>query len=414
MKVLKLLAKSEHKRCLTHPLVVKYLFLKWADYARTLYICKCLLILLMAVFLSTFIGISPIPSQPDLTAAVDNETVSDLSQPEISTAANVIRFIMIFFAALNGIMWLLTIYALRLKLITHFVEEIEFWLYSCAIFTTLIYLIPFSGLNSVIYEAGAIAVFTSWVVALLQIELFGVVGIYVSMLISTTKNVLKVLAICFFLFCAFAFAFHILVGSISQLQFTNIGTSLVSSLSSALAIIDLNTFVALESSLRFRVLVFIFYVLLVVILPIVVINLLVGLAVGDIAKIQEDAEINRQGFIVFNLSKMDERLFPRKVVLQFHRESYMHYPNDLGETWLEQSWRKFLHLLSACSDQAVSIEQQEEASLEAKEGEVISLEQCQCQIKLLAQTQAKQTDTLARMEVMLQKLMENRGLKDDD
>ena len=413
MKVLKLLAKNQYKQCLTHPLVVKYLFLKWADYARTLYICKCLLILLMTIFLSTFIGISPIPSQPDQTAAVDNETISDLSKPEISTAANVIRFITIFFAALNGIMWLATIYVLRLKLITHFVEEFEFWLYGCAIITTLIYLIPFSGLNSVIYEAGAIAIFTSWVVALLQIELFGVVGIYVSMLISTTKNVLKVLAICFFLFCAFAFAFHILVGSISQLQFTNIGTSLVSSLSSALAIIDLNTFVALELSLRFRVLTFIFYVLLVIVLPIVVINLLVGLAVGDIAKIQEDAEINRQVFIVSNLSKMDERLLPHKVVLQFHRESYMHYPNDFGETWLEQSWRKFLHLLSACSDQAVSIEQQEEASLEAREEEVVSLEECQCQIKLLAQTQAKQTDTLARMEVMLQKLMENQGLKDD-
>jgi ankyrin repeat protein len=415
MKVLKLLAKNQHKQCLTHPLVTKYLFLKWVDYARTLYISKCLLVLLMAIFLSTFIGISPIPFQLDLTT-VENETISDsVSKPEISIAANVIRFITIFFAILNGILWLATIYVLRLKLITHFVKEFEFWLYGCAIITTLIYLIPFSGLNSVIYEAGAIAVFTTWIVALLQIELFGVVGIYVSMLISTTKNVLKVLAVCFFLFCAFAFAFHILVGSISELQFTNVGTSLVSSISSALAIVDLNTFVALESSLRFRILVFIFYVLLLIILPIVVINLLIGLAVGDIAKIQEDAEIDRQVFIVTNLSKIDEHLLPHKVVLRFYRESYMHYPNNFGETWLTRGWRKFLHLLSACSDQAVSIQpEKEEASPEAREGESVSLEECQRQIKLLAQTQAKQTDTLTRMEVILQKLMENQGLNNDN
>ena len=414
MKVLKLLAKNQHKQCLTHPLVTKYLFLKWVDYARTLYVSKCLLILLMAIFLSTFIGISPIPSQLDLTA-VDNETISDVSNPEISTAGNVIRFVTIFFAVLNGILWLATIYVLRLKLITHFVKEFEFWLYGCAIITTLIYLIPFSGLNSVIYEAGAIAVFTTWIVALLQIELFGVVGIYVSMLISTTKNVLKVLAVCFFLFCAFAFAFHILVGSISELQFTNIGTSLVSSISSGLAIVDLNTFVALESSLRFRILVFIFYVLLLIILPIVVINLLIGLAVGDIAKIQEDAEIDRQIFIVTNLSKIDEHLLPRKIVLQFHRESYMHYPNNFGETWLTQVWRKFLHLLSACSDQAVTIQpEEEESSLESREEGTVTLEECHHQIQLLAQTQAKQIDTLTRMEVMLQKLMENQRLNDDN
>ena len=415
MKVLKLLAKNQQKQCLTHPLVTKYLFLKWVDYARTLYVSKCLLILLMAIFLSTFIGISPIPSQLDLTT-VDNETaISDVSNPEISTAANIIRFVTIFFAILNGILWLATIYVLRLKLITHFVKEFEFWLYGSAIITTLIYLIPFSGLNSVIYEAGAIAVFTTWIVALLQIELFGVVGIYISMLISTTKNVLKVLAVCFFLFCAFAFAFHILVGSISELQFTNIGISLVSSISSALAIVDLNTFVALESSLRFRILVFIFYVLLLIILPIVVINLLIGLAVGDIAKIQEDAEIDRQIFIVTNLSKIDEHLLPRKVVLQFHRESYVHYPNNFGETWLTQVWRKFLHLLSACSDQAITIQpDEEESSLESREEGTVTLEECHRQIQLLAQTQAKQIDTLTRMEVMLQKLMKNQHLNDDN
>ena len=233
------------------------------------------------------------------------------------------------------------------------------------------------------------------------------------MLISTTKNVLKVLAICFFLFCAFAFAFHVLVGSIPQLQFTNIGTSLVSSISSALAIVDLNTFVALEFSLRFRILTFIFYILLLIVLPIVVINLLIGLAVGDIAKIQEDAEINRQVFIVTNLSKIDEHLLPRKIVLRFHRDSYMHYPNNFGETWLKRNWRKFLHILSACSDQAVRVESADQGEASSESGEqkeLVSLEDCQNQIKLLTQTQAKQTEALARVEMMLQKLMENQGL----
>ena len=410
MKVLKLLAKSQHKQFLTHPLIVMYQSLKWKDYAHLPYSVKCWLVLLWTILLSVFIGISPLPSQLEQTT-VSNVNASDLPEEEISTAANVIRFITIFITVINGIIWLKIIDVMRLKLITHFAQEIEVWIYGCAIVTTLIYLIPFSGLNSVIYEAGAIAIFACWVVALLQLDIYGYIGIHVLMLVSITKNVLKVLVMCFYLFCAFAFAFYILVGSISQLQFTSVGTSLVSSLSSALAIIDLNTFVALESSLRFRVLVFVFYVLLVIMLPIVVINLLIGLAVGDIAKIQADAEINRQVYVLTNLAKIDERVLSRKLVIQCCRESYTHYPNHMGGSWLEQIRKKFM---SVCCDPGFSIEQQEGACPEVREEEVVSIDRLQCSIKQLTQTQTKQTDALARMEVMLQKLMENQGLEYDD
>jgi transient receptor potential cation channel subfamily A protein 1 len=335
MQVLKLLAKSQHKKCLTHPLVVQYLYLKWKDYAHLLYSAKCWLVLLWTILLSVFIGISPVPSQLQ-QSIVPNVSASDLPEEEISTAANVIRFITIFFTIINGIVWLIRIHLTRLTLVTHFVQEFEFWLYSCAIVATLIYLIPFSGLNSVIHEAGAIAVFSCWVVALVQLQIYDSIGIYVLMLITITKNVLKVLLMCLYLFCAFAFAFYILVGSVSELQFTNVGTSLVSSLSSALAIIGLETFVALESSFRFRVLVFIFYVLLLIMLPIVIINLLIGLAVGDIAQIQADAKINRQLFILTNLARIDERLLSPKLLLKCSRETYVRYPNHVSGSWLKQ------------------------------------------------------------------------------
>ena len=411
MQVLKLLAKNQHKQCLIHPLVAMYLFLKWVDYARMPYVSMSLLVLLWTIFLSIFIGISPVPSQLEQTT-VSNVSASDLLEEEISTAANVIRFITIFFTIINGTILMKFIYVLRLNLITHFVREFEFWLYGCAIVSSLIYLIPFKGLNSVIYEAGAIAVFTSWIIALLQLEIYGFFGTYVSMLVSITRKVLKVLVVCFFLFCAFAFAFHVLVGSVSQLQFTNVGTSLVSSLSSALAIVDLNTFVALESSFRFRVLVFIFYVLLLIILPIVVINLLIGLAVGDIAKIQADAVVNRRVFIITNLAKFDERLLPHKLLLRFHRESYVHYPNRFGGSWLKQTWKKFEHrLLNLRSNQLIGTEHTvacHNEYLDAREEEVssTSLEELKHQVKQMVQTQAKQSDALARIEVVLQKLMD--------
>ena len=89
----------------------------------------------MTIFLSIFIGIAPIPSQLD-PSTTDNGSTSDLPVGEISTAANVVRYITIFFAALNAIMWLTKMYVMMLKVITHLVEEFEFWLYGCAIFST--------------------------------------------------------------------------------------------------------------------------------------------------------------------------------------------------------------------------------------------------------------------------------------
>ena len=419
MKVLKLLAKKRVKQCLTHPLVSKYLYLKWVDYARTLYVGKFLLILLMAVFLSTFVGIAPIPPQGLMapTVGIGNGTPTNLTletEEEISMAANVIRFVTIFFAALNAVIWLSTIYVLRFKLITHVVQEFEFWIYGCAIVSTLVYLIPFHGLNSVIYEAGAIAAFTIWFVALLQIELFAIgdVGIYISMLLSTTKNVLKVLAICFFLFCAFAFSFHILVGSFSELQFTNIGTSLVSSLSSALAIVDLNTFVALEFAgvLRFRVLTFIMYILILIILPIVVINLLIGLAVGDIAKIQQEAEISRQVFVVTNLSKIDERLLPRKLLLRFCRDSYMYRPNATVGSRFRRLFKFMKQNMMYDSEGMLVDDVAMETEGRDQEEELLTLRDLKHQVDQLTQTQGKQVEAMARMELMLQKLMDHQGV----
>ena len=405
LQVLKLLAKKKYKQYLTHPLVEKYLHLKWKDYAHKPYFVKFLLILLWTILLSVFIGISPVPSQLGQTTAT-NMSASDLIEEEISTAANVIRFITLFFTIVNSLFWLVNIYILRLKIITHFVQEFEFWLYGCAIISTLIYLIPFSGLNSVIHEAGAIAVFTCWVDALVQLEIFGHIGIYVLMLMHITKNVLKVLIICFFLFCAFAFALYILVGSIPELQFTSVGTSLVSSISSALAIVDLETFVALESSLRFHILVFIFYVLLLIMLPIVVINLLIGLAVGDIAQIQADAKINRQIFILTNLARLEQCLSP-KVLLRYNRENYVHYPNRVGGSWFKQVMKRTGdYMLFIDTNVAISIGELEEDCPEAREEEGENIEKLQRHIKQLSQTQD-------RMEAMLQKLMENQGLQCD-
>ncbi len=125
MQVLKFLAKSQHKKYLTHPLIVQYLYLKWKDYAYLPYTIKCWLVLLWTILLSVFIGISPVPSQLQ-QSTVPNMSASDLPEEEISTSANVIRFITIFFTIVNGIVWLKVVRMINQTLITNFYRNLKF------------------------------------------------------------------------------------------------------------------------------------------------------------------------------------------------------------------------------------------------------------------------------------------------
>ena len=118
-----------------------------------------------------------------------------------------------------------------------------------------------------------------------------------------------------------------------------------------------------------------------------------------------------QVFILTNLARIDERLLTTKLLLRCNRESYMHYPNHINGSWLKKMMRKLEDsLLNTGSYEAISInwkEQEEVVCPDDREEEAVSIEKLQHHIKQLTQTQA-------RMEAMLQKLMENQGLECDN
>ena len=70
-----------------------------------------------------------------------------------------------------------------------------------------------------------------------------------------------------------------------------------------------------------------------------------------------------------------------------------------------------MRVLYACADQLILVNYEEQA-MSARES--MNLEDLQQQVKQLAQTQAKQSDALARVELMLQKLMDHQGLERDE
>ena len=339
-EVLRWMLRYKRKKCLLHPVVVAYLKTKWSDYGRFVYLTFVGLFALLTIFLSIFIGITPPPTQnvPTEGSASRNESDKD----DIDTASNVIRFITLFICTLNTLLWIFMAYILKLKAL-NFNNYLWMWTFAAAIVCTYIFLIPWKGLDFIIWEAGAIAIFASWFTLALLFEWIGVFGIYITMFLEVTKSVFQALVVYTFFLLAFVFPLYILLGSLDGLYYSTLGHSFYTTLNTLVAIINFFDFISLDAadSLQFPSLTFIFLSLMTILLPIVIINLLIGLAVGDIDAIRADAIFRYRAIEVEFLSYVDD-MMPRKLLKHFERKSYKIYPNaktSLAKLAWHISWK---------------------------------------------------------------------------
>ena len=396
--VLKKLIKYKHKECLTHPVVVTYLNLKWNGYARWLYVFQFIALLVYTIFLSMFIWVTPPPLQ-EVTPVTENTTDST-----IGLTSNAIRFTTLFLAFIKTLMWTIQCYVLRKHLFTYFTKEFYFWSTGISMLCTYIFLIPWRGLDHVLWEAGVFAIFFAWIAVALSFQVHGQIGIYVTMLISTTKSVLKVFCIVVIFLCAFAFPLYILIGTVSELQHTSIGLSFFSVFGSLLAAIDYANVSILESSsqLRYSALVFIFFIILSVMMPIVVINLLIGIAVGDITNIQQQAIISRLTLKVDSLSKV-HRLLSEDMIQKVTKMSYKRFPNK------KRSFIKKLWLKVSGQDQDLERDTTTTGDVELKDnGNHEQVKSLTTKLEQLTLHQYQQVESLKRVEDMLAKLIESQ------
>ncbi|XP_028519418.1 transient receptor potential cation channel subfamily A member 1 [Exaiptasia diaphana] len=71
------------------------------------------------------------------------------------------------------------------------------------------------------------------------------------------------------------------------------------------------------------------------ILPIVLMNLMIGLAVGDIDSIQKNAELKRLAVQVQSIYEFEEKL-PSVLLRRFYQRSYVYKPNRKAESFWDR------------------------------------------------------------------------------
>ncbi|CAG7718043.1 unnamed protein product [Allacma fusca] len=197
--------------------------------------------------------------------------------------------------------------------------------------------------------SASLVAFLSWFYLLLFLQRFDVVGIYVVMFLEILHTLLRVLMIFSILIVAFGLAFFILLSQGNHVAFDHIPMSLMKTFSMMLGDMDfMNTFVnpyhcdmkfaadpdlvkeLKECELKRRLphprVSFLMIGIFMVLMPILLMNLLIGLAVGDIDSVRRNAQLKRLAMQV-HLHTTVEKTLPKFILLRVDKKEVVEYPN---------------------------------------------------------------------------------------
>ncbi|XP_031562772.1 transient receptor potential cation channel subfamily A member 1-like [Actinia tenebrosa] len=227
---------------------------------------------------------------------------------------------------------------------------------------------------------GIYSIVVCYIVLLFYIQTVFDSGIYVTMLFVVLKSLVKVFAIFLILIVAFALVFTFLLYKGEELgniqgpnnttivikhPFNNIWSAAVKVMAMMIGELEYTRFFVEQDNDSPPLTIFIFVVFC-LLLPIVLMNLLIGLAVGDIESVQKNAELKLLTIKIEVIYATEQQL-PAFILRYFYKPSVVQYPNR-SRGWCSKCIEAVGHRLSGSSsdkdDMAEDTEQTERDSLE--------------------------------------------------
>ncbi|KAI3355235.1 hypothetical protein L3Q82_018094 [Scortum barcoo] len=276
---------------LNHPVCKKYLAMKWIAYGSMAHLLNMFLYLLGLLPLTHLI----VTLRPTMNTTATGEhsitmvPISFLEQSLLRSFCMVMVLVMNLYSIAKEVV---QISQQHWNYFKDYSNQCD-WL--SAIFS-LLFIIPLM-LNiegSLHWQAGAIAVLNSWVGFLLYLQRFEGIGIYVVMFGEIMKTLVRIVMLFTYLMLAFGLAFHALM--LNQEEFDSVPLSVMQTFVMMVGELNYqNNFLDayLKHELPYGVLTYFIFVIFVLLMPILLVNLMIGLAVGDIAEVQRNAALKR-------------------------------------------------------------------------------------------------------------------------
>lgn len=321
LSALHTMVKYQRLQCLTHTLCSVLMDIKWRKFGLVCALLNQCVYILFVLLLMVM-----------MKKQVDSKQKGD--EPLIVLCFNdswIHAFVAIFLIIACG-------YNLAKEVFQIFDEGVKYlftlnnWLEVTLYVTTLVTLVRPRSRD--VSEMG-ICVFLVWIVLLQYISKFNYVGLYIVMITKTIKTVSKVMVILIILLAAFAFSLYVVVPKDEPEDAVNKGNLRFNSISSSFAA----TFFMMLDNLQYDnillnyngsagngLVLYVLYIAYCFMMPIIFLNLLIGLAVGDIDTIRKTAALERYTSQVEHLSQL-ERAIPTFILNSVQVTEYVEYPN---------------------------------------------------------------------------------------
>ncbi|XP_070842326.1 transient receptor potential cation channel subfamily A member 1-like [Chaetodon trifascialis] len=309
---------------LNHPVCKKYLAMKWIAYGSKAHLLNIFFYLLGLLPLTHLI-VSLRPSMNTTTTGEHSITMVPVSFSEQSP---LLSFCMVMVLVMN-------IYAIGKEVVQISQQRWNYFRdYSnqsdwISAILCLLFVIPLM-LNvegSLHWQAGALAVLACWVGFLLYLQRFEGVGIYVVMFWEIMRTLVRIVLLFFYLMLAFSLAFYALM--LNQKEFDTVPLSVIQTFVMMVGELNYqNNFLDayLKRELPFGILTYLIFVNFVLLMPILLVNLMIGLAVGDIAEVQRNAALKRIAMQIELHTALEDKL-PYWFMKRVDKNSITVYPN---------------------------------------------------------------------------------------
>ncbi|CAH8620638.1 unnamed protein product [Dicrocoelium dendriticum] len=334
MRRMKLMVELQRKELLTHPLCTAYLERKWHTYGRWIQLCATsYYATLLAAITTLVLNHSPIRHVETLDKLKPCWGLFYQTQTNMYIASVVASFVLVLTVVdLVAKTWQLL--SQRLEYFKDWNNYVEFLLSALAMIYSAMTLAGHMDHHQV--GLGVIVMFLAWFNFLLQMMRFSHVGIFVVMFLHVFATVAKCLIVFSVVFIAFALSFHVLfripqykdflelnrerreqaafcfgtLGQFAALSEDNLtkadiaielqpfqyfGLSMFKTLMMMLGEYE-HTATVIEPltgnsplSVHYPAITLIFYIAFIFLVPIIIMNLLIGLAVGDIEHVRRSA-----------------------------------------------------------------------------------------------------------------------------
>uniref|UniRef100_A0A8C4X6L4 Transient receptor potential cation channel, subfamily A, member 1b n=1 Tax=Erpetoichthys calabaricus TaxID=27687 RepID=A0A8C4X6L4_ERPCA len=309
---------------LTHPVCKKYLQMKWIAYGLKAHVLNLVIYTFGLLPLTTLI----VKMRPKTNYTTEDKLSinNDLKDKEnyLLTVCMILVLIMSLYAVGKEIV---QIFQQRCRYFFDYSNGLD-W---AAAITSLLFVLPmlFNVKDTWHWQFGAVAIFISWLNYLLYMQRFENFGIYVVMFGEILRTLIRIVLVFFFLILAFALSFYALM--IEQRNYRTIPVSVMQTFAMMLGEISYqDNFLVpfLNGRMAFPPLTFIALVWFLLLVPILLMNLLIGLAVGDIAEVQRNACLKRIAMQVDLHTSLEEKL-PYWFMRRVDQDTVTVYPNKV-------------------------------------------------------------------------------------